>query len=63
MRMKKSDKTESEGPSPASDDGRGLDWQMIYTSTQLVCNSTVRPELKGKGAGIAVFFPCRMIIS
>lgn len=55
MRMKESDKTESEGRSLANDDGRGLCWQMIYTSTQLVCNSTVRPELKGKGAGIAVF--------
>lgn len=55
MRMKESDKTESEGRSLANDDWRGLWWQMIYTSTQLVCNSTVRPELKGKGAGIAVF--------
>lgn len=39
MRMKKSDKTESEGLSLANDDGRGLGWQMIYTTTQLVCNS------------------------
>lgn len=54
--MKKSDRTESEGPSLANDDGCGLGWQMIYMTTQLVCNSTVRPELKGKGAGITGFF-------
>ena len=56
MRMKKSDRAESGGPLLANDEGHGLGWQMIYTTTQLVCNITVISELKGKGAGIAFFF-------